>query len=75
MGRLSCHCSLDTGFSYSLSFRARLSHEREDFSHPKFSELLQFNTLFQLYFLVKYLLLFPQKPESWVEDRPSSALW
>lgn len=30
--------------------------------------------LLQLHFLVKYLLLFPEKPKSWGEDRPSSAL-
>lgn len=36
MWRLSCNCVLDMGFSYSLSFRAQLSHGKEDLSPLRF---------------------------------------
>lgn len=71
-----CSCSLDMGFSSSLSFRGQLSYEQEDLSHLMFPELLQSSILFTPVTLsCQIFIALAQKPESWGEDRPSSALW
>lgn len=49
MYRLSRGCSLATGFCYSLSFRAWFSHEQDNLSHPAFSELLEFISVYSNY--------------------------